>query len=141
MLTVEQTSLDAVMADPHYKFKSAHFRSVPGFDGLPDATIVARFRAMLTSDPAHMMPGEKGSAVLPVHTALEKIFGMPKEHTNFGYRDANELALRKYGPLTQRYISQIKTRYKILNHLKAIDLIIGKKTIRALDFILWKNGK
>ncbi len=142
MLTVDQNSLDRVMADPHYQFKSLHFRFVPvAENGVTEPTVIARFRSMLTQDPAHMMPNEKGSAVVAIHGALVKIFQMPLSHSNFGFRDSNEQALRLYGSLTQRHITQLKAKHNILNYMKAIDPIIGKKTIRALDFILHSNGK
>jgi hypothetical protein len=138
MLTVDPTSLNQAMADANYQFKSQIFRfSDPD---LQDASVGVRFRSMLTSDPAHMMPHEKSAAVVPIHMALTIIYQLPNAES-FGPMNNNELALRSYGLLTQNYIVKLKTQYKILNYLKQIDPIIGKKTIRALDFILYRNGK
>jgi hypothetical protein len=138
MLTVDQTSLDQAMADAQYQFKSQIFRFTR--PDAQDASVSMRFRSMLTSDPAHMMPHERGAAVGTIHQALTLIYQLPSAE-GFGPMNNNELALRSYGPLTQSYIVKLKTQYKILNYLKQIDPIIGKKTIRALDFILYRHGK
>jgi hypothetical protein len=138
MLTVDQTSLDQAMADAQYQFKSQIFRFSNPYSH--DGNVSTRFRSMLTSDPAHMMPYEKGAAVVPIHEALAIIYQLPHAES-FGPLNNNERALRSYGLFTQNYILKLKTQYKILNYLKQIDPIIGKKTIRALDFILYRHGK
>jgi hypothetical protein len=46
-----------------------------------------------------------------------------------------------YGETTQGYIRKLKSKYWIANSSNYIDPVIGKKTIRALDFILFRNGE
>ncbi len=144
MLTVDQSSITREMADPNYKFKSNHFLFKTHST---DESTKRRFPLMLTSDPAHMVPGEKGMAVVAIQHALIKIFEMGSPGNldtvqKFGIlRVNNEIASRIYGPHTQAFITKLKESYRILNYMNKIDPIVGKKTTRALDYILWRNGE
>jgi hypothetical protein len=137
MLNVDPNSLKQAMADPQYQFKSQHFRFTSP-ENQPGMPVIQRFRSMLTSDPAHMMPNEQGAAVSVVQLALMKIHSIGSEA--FGPANHSEFGLRRYGPITQSLILKLKNQHKIVNYLQQIDPIIGKKTIRALDFILSKHG-
>jgi hypothetical protein len=145
MLIADQSSLNRAMADPAYEFKSNHFLFKT--DTAFDLSTKRRFLSMLKNDPAHMMPGEKGQPVTCVQHALVKIYELgPIEQAatfkNFGiFGDDNEVASREYGPHSQAYIFLLKETFRIVNYMNKIDPIVGKKTIRALDYILWRNAK
>jgi hypothetical protein len=138
MLTVDQTSLDQAMADANYQLKSRMLTLLsPASLTMKE---VMRFRSMLSSDPAHMMPNEQSLAVSTIQTALGKIL-MPGGHISHGSPLFNEMLAKRYGSATQAHVVQLKTKHQIRNAQGMIDPIVGKKTIRAIDFILHRNGK
>jgi hypothetical protein len=145
MLIADQSSLNRIMADPNYEFKSDHFLFKT--DGAFDLSTKRRFLSMLKNDPAHMMLGEKGQPVTCLQQALVKLYELgpinqPETFRNFGlFGIDNEWMSRQYGPHSQAYIFLLKETFRIVNYMNKIDPIVGKKTIRALDYILWRNAK
>jgi hypothetical protein len=135
MLVVDQSSLDQVMVDPNYKFKSLHFK----FEGSTSFFVSKkkRFESMLVSDAAHMMPFERGHAVFPIQLALLQI----TDEKDLASPSNYELVNFEYGSVSQRMTIKLKNAYGIFNSKNKIDPIVGKKTIRALDYILYRNGE
>jgi hypothetical protein len=133
-LVVDSSSLNKVIVNPQYQFKSLHFRAAISSecsDWKED-----RFQRMLTDDSEHMMPFERGIDVYVIQQALMSIYlinpsSFPEEEFEHG---------SFYGQVTQGYITKLKSKYWIANSKNYIDPVIGKKTIRALDFILFRNG-
>ena len=85
----------------------------------------ARLEACAVSDPAHVMPGSVGDHVGKIQQALIKVGGLAIDPT--------ELAQKRYGQSTVEAVRRFKTERSILNYAGQIDVIVGKKTIRALD--------
>jgi hypothetical protein len=144
MLIADQSSLDREMVNPNYQFKSDHFlfKKETGYD-----TTQTRFLSMLKNDPAHMVPGEKSHPVMWLQQALVRIYELgpvdqADSYENFGiFGVDNEYAIHKYGPHSQAYVFLFKETFRILNYMNKIDPIVGKKTIRAMDYVLWRNNQ
>ncbi len=136
MLVVDQASLNKVMVDPSYKFKSIRFNFNQVTGGLP---VKNRFVAMLTSDPAHIMPNERG---VHIGHLLNALMDIHEEDGDGKYPQSQRDDLMKnvYGSFDQNRILVLKNKYGIVNTQKQIDPIVGKKTVRALDYILYRNG-
>ncbi len=135
MLVVDKASLDKIIVDSKYQFKSLHFKAAISSefsDWKED-----RFQRMLTDDTEHMMPFERGIDVYVIQRVLMCIHeinpsSFPEEEFEHG---------SFYGQVTQDYITKLKSKYWIANRKNYIDPVIGKKTVRALDFILFRNGE
>jgi hypothetical protein len=138
MLVVDQSSLDQVMADPNYQFKSSHFKFEGSMKGF--FSNKKRFESMLVNDFAHMMPFERGDAVSPIQLALMRISGS-EGLGKLNSPGNHEIENFEYGKEFQRMTTILKNRCRILNSWNKIDPIVGKKTIRALDYILYRNAE
>ena len=86
-----------------------------------------RLQRTLVSDPAHVVPGDRGDFVSKIQFAVLTLEG--------GTIGAAELQGRIYGPDTARAVLAYKTRRKIINrsYQNTADNIVGKMTIQALD--------
>jgi peptidoglycan hydrolase-like protein with peptidoglycan-binding domain len=84
-----------------------------------------KLEACAVSDPAHVVPGSFGQHVVKIQQALIRVAGLAI--------DPAEIAQQRYGPATVEAVRQFKTDRNILNYEGKIDVIVGKKTIRALD--------
>jgi hypothetical protein len=89
----------------------------------------ARFEACLVSDPAHVVPGERGPHVAKIQSAIIVL--------GAGIISPDEIRADFYGPTTARAVLHFKGHPRnILNtalHQRVPDDIVGKKTIAALD--------
>jgi hypothetical protein len=141
MLVVDQASMNKVTVDPNYKIQSRLFQGI-SVRGVISVSSIERFKLMLTNDPAHMMPRERSQAVSFIQFALMYIHET-NEYTIFGSRGkvTNEYDNFQYGQISQTLVKAQKIKYNIFNYTNEIDPIVGKKTIRALDFILYRHGK
>ena len=82
----------------------------------------------MTSDPHHVVPGERGEHVSKIQYAVLVL--------EPGCRiSGGELRDRSYGADTAKAVLAHKTRRKIINtsYQKTADNIVGKMTIRSLD--------
>jgi hypothetical protein len=140
MLVVDQASLNIVMADANYKFKSKRF-SFNGVNSTISVSVKNRYVAMLTSDAAHIVAFQSGIHIGHLIETLWDIYeirGSDKIKPEGRLKDMINL---QYGTFHMDQISEQKNKYGIFNTLKGIDPIVGKKTVRALDYILFRNGK
>jgi hypothetical protein len=82
------------------------------------------------SDPAHILPGERGPHVVKIQQALIQVAG------------ATILPDGNYGPATAAAVADFKRKHQpqILNFGGRIDDIVGIKTLAALDSKLPKPG-
>ncbi len=147
MFFVDYASMKKVTADPNYKLQSLHFTGRSS--GMNITPIVRnRFESMLVKDTAHMMLYEKGIYAEWINSALVKIWygpgsdsdSNPKEFLPFNGSE-KEYKDKQYGNVGSTFVKLIKVNYTIKNYENQFDNIVGKKTIRALDYILYRNGK
>ncbi len=85
----------------------------------------ARLEACAVSDPSHVTPGSSGGHVRKIQDALNLVAGAGISGAEY---DAS-----RYGSQTVAAVVQFKQDNNILNYAGAIDNIVGKKTIVALD--------
>lgn len=86
-----------------------------------------RLQKTLISDPAHVVPGEKGDHVARIQVALQDLDDLEI--------NADELSKKEYGPSTAAAVLAFKRARKIINrsYQTSEDNIVGKMTIAALD--------
>jgi len=87
----------------------------------------AKLQACLVNDPAHVALGAVGEHVGKIQQALAIVDGAQIE--------ANELAVKRYGPSTAAAVLNFKKKRDIVNrsYQTHADNIVGKMTIAALD--------
>lgn len=86
-----------------------------------------RFEDCLISDPAHIVPGDKGDHVTAIQIALQFLDQVRISE--------GELAAGSYGPSTVAAVLAYKKRRGIINrsYQSTADNIVGKMTIASLD--------
>jgi|SRR5687768_13175982 peptidoglycan hydrolase-like protein with peptidoglycan-binding domain len=86
-----------------------------------------RLQKTLISDPAHVVPGERGDHVARIQAALKDLDGLAIDEV--------ELSRKVYGPSTAAAVLSFKRARKIINrsYQTSEDNIVGKMTIAALD--------
>ncbi len=86
-----------------------------------------RLNACLTSDPAHVVPGDAGEHVHLIQVAVGYLDGATI--------DDGELTTYRYGPSTANAVLAYKQKRNIINraYQSTADNIVGKMTIAALD--------
>jgi hypothetical protein len=91
----------------------------------------ARLEKAAVSDPAHIVPGERGPHVVKIQQALIQVAGATIEPDG------------TYGPATAAAVADFKRQHQppILNFAGKIDDIVGIKTLAALDSQLPKPGR
>lgn len=90
----------------------------------------SKLEAAAVSDPAHIVPGDRGDHVRKIQTALIQVDG------------ATIAVDGIYGPATAKAVLAYKTKRNIINRAYQIqpDNIVGKMTIAALDAELGGDG-
>jgi hypothetical protein len=89
-----------------------------------------KLEAAASSDPAHILPGQRGPHVVKIQRALIQVAGADIEPDGI------------YGPATAAAVADFKRSQKpqILNFAGEIDNIVGIKTMAALDAGMVPNG-
>jgi len=92
-----------------------------------------KLEACLVNDSDHIKPGAVGDHVAKIQTALimldDPLIGV------------QEVAAKRYGPLTAKAVLEFKRTRKILNSRGQVDDTVGKKTIDAMDKEVKRKGK